>query len=119
MLKLTGLCAVALVTVAIGTVIRNVSRADQQADVITIHVDASQDRHAISPLIYGVNFATPEQLRLLNSPINRSGGNATTRYNWKQNCTNSGNDWFFMSHPEEGSAPGESVDKWIQGNVSA
>src|ERR1700722_8932160 len=77
-------------------------KADQQAEVITIHVDALQDRHAISPLIYGVNFATPEQLKLLNSPIDRSGGNATTRYNWKQNCTSSGNDWFFMSHPEDG-----------------
>lgn len=93
--------------------------ADQAADVINIHVDASQDRHPISPLIYGVNYATPTQLQLLNSPINRSGGNATTRYNWKQNCTSSGNDWFFMSHPEDGSAPGESVDRWILGNSGA
>ena len=94
-------------------------RADQADDVITIRVDVSQDRHPISPLIYGVNFATQDQLKLLNSPINRSGGNATTRYNWKQYCTSSGNDWFFMSHPEDGTAPGDSVDRWIQGNESA
>lgn len=93
--------------------------ADEAADTVNIQVDLLKYRRNISPLVYGVNFASPEQLRLLNSPINRSGGNATTRYNWKLNCTNSGNDWFFMSHPEEGTAPGESVDRWVRGNQSA
>ena len=89
------------------------------ADTVHITVDPRANRHAISPLIYGVNWASPEQLKLLNAPVNRSGGNANTRYNWQQNCTNSGNDWFYMSHSEPGTAPGESVDNWIKGNKGA
>jgi hypothetical protein len=83
---------------------------------LVISVDANADRHPISPLVYGVNFASPEQLRLLNAPINRSGGNATTRYNWKQNAHSAGSDWFFMSVADKGTAPGASVDDWIKGN---
>jgi hypothetical protein len=94
--------------------------ANQAASgAIIITVDAAADRHPISPLVYGVNFATPEQLRLLNSPINRNGGNATTRYNWKQNAHSAGSDWFFMSVADKGTKPSEAVDEWIKGNRSA
>lgn len=73
----------------------------------------------INPLIYGVNFATQAQATALRLPLNRSGGNATTRYNWQQNCTSSASDWYFFSHAEPGTQPGEAVDSFVQGNVSA
>jgi hypothetical protein len=95
------------------------SPAGQAAGAVTISVDANADTRPISPLIYGVNFASPEQLRLLNSPINRNGGNATTRYNWKQNAHSTGSDWFFMSVADKGTAPSAAVDTWIRDNQSA
>ena len=52
---------------------------------VTVSVDAAANRHAISPLIYGVNlFEDPDTtstLQDLNSPINRYGGNRASTYN--------------------------------------
>jgi len=79
----------------------------------TIAIDAAADRHAISPLIYGVAFGSPAALTDLGSPLNRSGGNATTRYNWQQNCSNRGNDWYFQSVPEGAATAGLVVDTFI------
>ncbi len=112
---LRGAAALAFCTAA------PVSCAAQNTNVYSAHVvvDATREQHAISPLIYGVNWATAEQLKLLNSPLNRAGGNASTRYNWLQNCTSSANDWFFMSHSEQGTQPGESVDSFIRANRAA
>ena len=53
-----------------------------------LSIDAAADRQAIHPGIYGVAFATADELRALNAPLNRHGGNWTTRYNWKLNATN-------------------------------
>src|SRR5262245_30816837 len=53
-----------------------------------IRIDAQANRHPISPLVYGVAFATSNQLADLNSPLNRSGGNTETRYNWQLNAHN-------------------------------
>ncbi len=111
--------AVAVLACAVACVSLLSPHACAQSNEVIIQVDTARDRHPISSLIYGVNFATEEQLKLLHSPANRNGGNATTRYNWKQNCTNSGNDWFYMSHTEPGTAPGESVDRWIEANRAA
>ena len=90
------------------------------AGSVNVIVDVAAKRHPISPLVYGVNFATPAQAKALNLRINRNGGNGTTRYNWMQNATNSGNDWFFLSHPDDEkhkkAAPGTSVIRWVQNN---
>jgi hypothetical protein len=65
----------------------------------TVSVDVARDRHPIKPEIYGVGFATASQLREMNIPLNRWGGNATTRYNWMLKATNQGSDHFFESVP--------------------
>src|ERR1051325_3787526 len=80
---------------------------------VTIHVDAAANRHPINPNIYGVAFASSQQLTDLNVPLNRSGGNAMTRYNWQLNASNRAADWFFESIGEESSVPGELVDTFI------
>jgi glycosyl hydrolase family 44 len=66
---------------------------------VTVTVDAARDRHPIRPEIYGVTFATASQLIDVNVPLNRWGGNSTTRYNWQLNATNFGSDMFFESLP--------------------
>jgi len=43
---------------------------------VTVNVDAGLNRHPISPLIYGLAFASTSALADLNCPLNRSGGNA-------------------------------------------
>ncbi len=70
----------------------------QSGNTVTrIVVDAGASRHPISPYIYGVAFASTATLADLNLPINRSGGNSSSLYNWQQNARNSGSDWFFES----------------------
>jgi hypothetical protein len=75
-----------------------------------IGVDAGANRNPISPLIYGVAFATSNQLSDLNFTMNRSGGNEESTYNWEINAHGKGADYFFESLPDESSTPGESAD---------
>lgn len=51
-----------------------------QNPTVTITVDATADRHPIDPNVYGVAHATTAQMNDLNTPLNRNGGNNTTRY---------------------------------------
>jgi hypothetical protein len=69
--------------------------------------------NAISPLIYGVAFASASQLNELNAPLNRWGGNSTTRYNWQLNADNKANDWYFQSLPQASATPGAAADAFI------
>ncbi len=84
-----------------------------QSTAVTISVDASAGRRPINPMIYGVNLASTQALNDLNVPLNRFGGNHTTRYNWKHNATNRAMDWYFESLSEEGNNPGEAGDRFI------
>lgn len=127
-----GQCALAVVYVAGCTTIgaahpAATSHADPvgaQTAAVAISVDAAADRHAISPLIYGMNFADPALITELRLPVNRWGGNATTRYNWQNDMANHANDYFFENIPEQGSAavklPDESeVNNFIERNRAA
>ena len=80
---------------------------------VSISVDAQSNRHAISPLIYGVAFASSSQLLDLNAPLHRSGGNGTSTYNWQNNAWNHAADWYFESIPESSSAAGGDGDDFI------
>jgi hypothetical protein len=74
------------------------------ADTATLTIDVTKNRHRISPEIYGLAFATAAQLRELNVPLNRWGGNSTTRYNWQLNASNHANDYFFESIADDTTA---------------
>ena len=79
----------------------------------TIKVDAAANRHAISPLIYGVAYGDVASLKLLNAPLNRQGGNNTTRYNWQLNADNKDFDYYFESIADPSAVPGERGDTFI------
>lgn len=64
---------------------------------VTINVDAAANRHAINPLIYGINFGTQRTLEDLRAPLNRSGGNSASAYNWRLDARNAGKDWYYES----------------------
>ena len=81
----------------------------------TLSVDAASGLHAISPLIYGWNdYQADETLAAkLRIPIQRLGGDATTRYNWEQDSSNAGGDWYFMSGGNSNPTPSGGPDALV------
>ena len=85
---------------------------------VTISVDPALDRRPVNPQIFGVNFGSAAQAAALKWPVRRWGGNAVTRYNWQNDTSNKGMDWFFMNVPEDNSAPenlpfGSAADRFL------
>jgi hypothetical protein len=68
-----------------------------------ITVDVGSSGGSIHPEIYGLAFADPTTLTQLNIPLNRWGGNSTTRYNWMLDVHNVGSDYFFENIADTGS----------------
>jgi hypothetical protein len=56
---------------------------------------AAAGRHAISPRIYGINFADPALAAEIGQPLDRWGGNDKERYNWKIATSNTGRDYYY------------------------
>jgi len=88
---------------------------------ITLTVDAGAGRRNISPLIYGMNFADAALAADIRLTVNRWGGNATTRYNWRQDSSNRGSDWFFENIPDDNNNPGalpngSAADRFVSAN---
>jgi hypothetical protein len=82
----------------------------------TLTVDANASRHAISPNIYGLaNYGLdPTFAKEIQVPNVRWGGDATTRYNWMVDSSNSGFDFYFMGGSGvTNPVPGASVDLMI------
>jgi hypothetical protein len=93
--------------------------AQAQNPPVTINVDVNANRRPINPDIYGVAHATAAQLNDLNSPLNRNGGNNTTRYNWQLNADNRGNDWYYQSIADGSATAGERGDTFFANSRSA
>src|SRR3954451_9221784 len=89
-----------------------------QNPTATVTVDVNVNRRPIDPRIYGIAFGTTAQLSDLNVPLNRYGGNNTSRYNWQINADNRGQDWYFESIPEASSVAGERGDTFISSTQS-
>lgn len=98
-----------------------------QQGQITLTVDLTADQHAISPYIYGMNAyglsaadfaALSAELRL---PVQRWGGNITTRYNWQNDLANHGSDFFFENIPEDNPDPaaGNAADHFMMRGIAA
>ena len=90
-----------------------------QNAAVTVNVDANANRHAISPYVYGIAYGTSTTLADLNAPLNRYGGNNTSRYNWQLNADNRGSDWYFESIAEASATAGERGDTFISTSKAA
>lgn len=90
-----------------------------QNPAVTLSVDVNANRHPISPNIYGVAYGNATTLPDLNCPVNRYGGNNTTRYNWQINGDNRGNDWYYESIADSSSTPGERGDTFFSMSKTA
>src|SRR4026208_640979 len=95
-------CVALGVAIAAATAILHAQNA-----AVTITVDDAANRRAINPAIYGVAYGTPTQLQDLNAPLNRYGGNNTSRYNWQLNADNRGAGWDLESIAGSSGAPGK------------
>lgn len=87
--------------------------AQAQNPPANLTLDANAGRHAIHPDVYGLAYASTAQLQDLNVPLNRYGGNNTTRYNWQINADNRGQDWYFESIGDSSSVAGERGSTFI------
>ncbi len=107
-------CALAVQLVAaLAVLFVHAVPASAQNPPVTIAVDANANRRPIDPNIYGVAHASTAELNDLNSPLNRNGGNNTTRYNWQLNADNRGNDWYYQSIADGSATAGERGDTFF------
>jgi hypothetical protein len=78
---------------AYGTYVAPTSQATGPA----LTINAQSGLYPISRDIYGLNSGGDQSLNVeLKIPVQRWGGDATSRYNWKVDSSNSGFDWYFM-----------------------
>jgi hypothetical protein len=89
------------------------------AGEITLTVDMTAERRAISHFIYGMNFAPEALAGELDLPINRWGGNSTSRYNYQTDLSNHAADWYFQNIKQSDATgmPGDSAaNRFIEQN---
>lgn len=65
----------------------------------TLTVDTGKQTHRISPYIYGMSFYSGSSdsaaAKAISLPVDRWGGDATSRYNYVLDVTNAASDWYF------------------------
>ena len=105
--------AVALVALAAAPGSTSPVRRAASSERVTLRVDAGRGHHAISPLIYGVNFASQVSGlgKAFTVPVDRWGGNSTSRYNYTNHTYNTGSDWYFENIVASG---GGTLDSLIR-----
>jgi hypothetical protein len=90
-----------------------------------LYVDAGSARTAINPNIYGIasglNTTLAQEIKLPNI---RWGGDATTRYNWQVDSSNSGFDWYFVggsgtANPVPGASPDAMINTYKPAGAGA
>lgn len=87
--------------------------AKKATTAVNTTVDAAQNVHSISPLIYGVAWGAANSLQQLNATINRIGGDTVSTYNWLLDAANPGSDWYFESSLYPTGQAGGIVDSYI------
>lgn len=90
-----------------------------QNPATVVQVDAGAGRHPINPNIYGIAYGDAHDMAALNAPLNRWGGNATSRYNWQIDAHSAGSDWYFETYSDGNGAPGGSADAFVATTRSA
>ena len=103
---------VAATLIGVGTVPEPATAGDAGP---TLAVDATSQVHPISPLIYGMNSYGVDQALAaeFKVPVERWGGDATTRYNWAVDSSNAGADWYFMSGGNPDPVPSATPDALV------
>jgi hypothetical protein len=101
------------VSLVAGALTAQVAADPAAAAGVTLSVDMAAARHPISPDIYGLNGADPAFAAEIGLPVARWGGNASTRYNFKNHTYNTGSDWYFENIV---AAPDNTVESFVSTN---
>jgi hypothetical protein len=82
---------------------------------VTYTINTEIGRTPISPYIYGSNWGSGTDYT-----IRRSGGNRLTTYNWENNFSNAGNDWYYSNDNLLSSSmtPGKAITDFHDLSVS-
>jgi len=80
---------------------------------IVVRVNAREGVRPIDPRIYGASYAGARGKNARVS-VDRWGGNNTSRYNWRDNADNKGNDWFFQSIGDDNPAPAAVPRRFVR-----
>jgi hypothetical protein len=87
----------------------------------SLTINAVTNLHPISPYIYGSNFADETFAAEIALPVNRWGGNATTRYNWQTDTANHAMDWYFENIVKDTASPNlpddSAFDLFVEQNI--
>ncbi len=88
---------------------------------LELRISPANDKHAISPLIYGVNSSGASKMK---AALLRLGGNDSPAYNWEINATNGGRlEGYENRAASESTEPGgavkEVLDEAAKSNASA
>lgn len=91
-----------------------IERLEDRQLLVTFSIDPLQDARPISRFIYGVNESLEGNYS--NGTLTRLGGNRWTAYNWENNASNAGSDWYFQSDDwlGGGDMPGGAVLSRLQ-----
>ena len=78
---------------------------------VNFSIDTTQVIGEISPYVYGCNFFEKGSFDSAGYTLGRIGGNRWTAYNWENNASNAGSDWYFHNdaYLSESDAPGAAV----------
>ncbi len=94
------------------------------AQTVSLIINTSQTA-SISPYIYGINgtIAAPSGSGGFNNlTLTRAGGNRWTAYNWTNNYSNAGSDWYFENDnalgPNGSTTPAAAVAGTVQNAMS-
>ena len=90
-----------------------------QNPATSVSVDANANRHPINPNIYGIAYGDAHDMQALNAPLNRWGGNSTTRYNWQIDAHSAAADWYFETYSDGSGAASGSADQYVAATRSA
>jgi len=90
------------------------SATPSAAPNVTITIDPTHTR-PISPYIYGLNFYTGISGAPQHLTFDRAGGNRWTAYNWENNFSNAGSDYFYQNdnYLSSSTTPAEAVRSFI------
>lgn len=108
------LCAALALILLAGVPANAVTPDDPGPADVQFTINAGQNAKAISPWIYGSNSSN-----IANRTFDRSGGNRMTGYNWENNASNAGADWYHHSdyglvNNNSNAPPGSAVRGMIQ-----
>ena len=63
----------------------------------SVVVDTALVNGMINEAVYGLNFADEQLASEIDLPVERWGGNSTSRYNYTLDSWNAGSDWYFLN----------------------